>query len=216
MTQTDRCHRGAAFTLIELLVGMMITSIILTAVATLAFAMSVASTYSGDTAAKQTQIRQATVRLCDLVGSCKLLCAAPGNDLVLWRADDSPANNQINVNELVYIERGDAGNLLRFCQVTSADNPAVTLGALALASTKSQLLSSGSVRYTPLIPQCKDVAFAFYPVPPPLARATCLKVSFTLTENGADHRYEIVAALRGHAANLLNATADAIVATDDD
>ena len=106
MTQRDRCHRCAAFTLIELLVGMMITSIILTAVATLAFAMSVASTYSGDTAAKQTQIRQATVRLCDLVGSCKLLCAAPGNDLVLWRADDSPANNQINVNELVYLSGG--------------------------------------------------------------------------------------------------------------
>jgi hypothetical protein len=216
MTQTDRYHRCVAFTLVELLVGMMITSIILTAVATLAFAMSVASTVSGDSAAKQTQVRQATVRLCDLVGSCKLLCAAPGNDLVLWRADDRPANNQINVNELVYIERGDAGNLLRFCQITSADDPNETLSKLALASTKSDLLSSGSVTYTPLIPECKDVAFAFYPVPPPLARATCLKVSFTLTENGIDHRYEIVAALRGHAANLLNATADAIVATDDD
>ena len=178
--------------------------------------MSVASTVSGDTAAKQAQIRQATLRLCDLVGSCKLLCAAPGNDLVVWRADDSPANDQINVNELVYIERGDAGNLLRFCQFTSADNPAETLSDLALASTKPQLLSSCGVRYTPLIPPCKDVAFAFYPVPPPLTRATCLKVSFTLTENGADRRYEIVAALRGHAANLLNATADAIVATDDD
>jgi prepilin-type N-terminal cleavage/methylation domain-containing protein len=216
MTQTDRYYRCAAFTLIELLVGMMITSIILTAVATLAFAMSVASTVSGDTAAKQMQIRQATLRLVELVGSCKLLCAAPGNDLVLWRADDTPANNRINVNEVVYIERGDACNLLRFCRVTSADNPVETLSALALACTKSQLLASGAVTYTPLIPQCKDVAFAFYPVAPPLARATCLKVSFTLTENGVDHRYEIVAALRGHAANLLNPTSDAIVATDDD
>jgi prepilin-type N-terminal cleavage/methylation domain-containing protein len=216
MTQPNRCHRVVGFTLIELLVGMMITSIILSAVATLAFAMSVASTLSGDTSARQTQIRQATLRLWDLVDSCKLLCAAPGNDLVVWRADDRPANNQINVNELVYIERGDAGNLLRFCQVTSADNPAVTLSALALPSTKSQLLASGTVTYTPLIPQCQDVAFAFYPVPVPLARATCLKVSFTLTENGVGHRYEIVAALRAHAANLLNAAADAIVATDDD
>lgn len=216
MTQTDRFHGLAGFTLIELLVGMMITSIVLAAVATMAFAMSVASTASGDTAARQAQVRQATLRLCELVGSCKLLCAAPGNDLVLWRADDSPANNQINVNELVYIERGNTGNLLRLCQVTSTDDPNETLDHLALASTKSQLLSSGSVTYTPLIPQCKDVAFAFYPVLPPLTRTTCLKVSFTLTENGVDHRYEIVAALRGRAANLLNATADAIVATDDD
>jgi len=204
------------FTVIELQIGMLITSIVLAAVATLAFAMSSASMASGDTAVKQAQVRQATLRMCDLVGACKLLCAVPGNDLVLWRADDSPANNQINVNELVYIERGDAGNLLRFCQFTSADDPNEPLSDLALASTKPQLLSSCGVRYTPLIPQCKDVAFAFYPAATPRTQATCLMVSFTLTENGADHRYEIVTALRGRAGNLLNTAGDAIVATDDD
>jgi prepilin-type N-terminal cleavage/methylation domain-containing protein len=204
------------FTVIELLVGMLITSIVLSAVATLAFAMSVASIASGDTAVKQAQVRQATLRICDLVGSCKLICAAPGNDLVLWRADDSPANNQINVNELVYIERGDTCNMVRLCQFTSADDPNELLSNLALAPTKSQLLSSCSVRYTSLIPQCKDVAFAFYPAATPRTRATCLMVSFTLTENGADHRYEIVTALRSRAAYLLNKTGDAIVATDDD
>jgi hypothetical protein len=195
---------------------MMITSIVLSAVATLAFAMSVASMASGDTAVKQSQVRQATLRMCELVGACKLLCAAPGNDLVLWRADDSPANNQINVNELVYIERGDPCNILRLCQFTSTDDPNETLSNLALASTKSQFLSSCGVTYTSLIPQCKDVAFAFYPAATPRTRATCLMVSFTLTENGVDHRYEIVTALRGRAGNLLNTAGDAIVARDDD
>jgi hypothetical protein len=41
-------------------------------------------------------------------------------------------------------------------------------------------------------------------------------VSFTLTENGVDHRYEIVTALRGRAANLLNQAGDTIVASEDD
>jgi prepilin-type N-terminal cleavage/methylation domain-containing protein len=203
------------FTLIELLVGMLITSIVLSAVATLAFAMSVASMASGDTALKQSQVRQATLRIGDLVGACKLICAAPGNDLVLWRADDN-ADNQINLNELVYIERGETCNLLRLCQFTSADNPPETLSTLTLASTKSEFASSCSVRYTSLIPQCKDVAFAFYPAATPRTQATCLMVSFTLTENGVDHRYEIVTALRGRAANLLNEAGDALVATDDD
>jgi prepilin-type N-terminal cleavage/methylation domain-containing protein len=204
------------FTLIELLVGMLITSIVLSAVATLAFAMSVASMASGDTAVKQSQVRQATLRISDLVGSCKLLCAAPGNDLVLWRADDRPANNRINVNELVYIERGDDGTLLRLCQFASAGNPAVSLADLALVTTKAQLQSNSNPTYTTVVPQCKNVGFAFYPVPPPVTQATCLMVSFTLTESTGDHRYEIVAALRGRAANLLNPSGDALVATDDD
>lgn len=207
------------FTVIELQIGMLITSIVLAAVATLAFAMSSASMASGDTAVKQSQVRQATLRICELVGACKLICAAPGNDLVLWRADDSPANNQINVNELVYIERGDTCNILRLCQFTSTDDPNETLSHLVLAPTKSQFLSNYSETYTFLIRECKDVRFAFYPVltpETPVTQATCLMISFTLTENGADHRYEIVTALRGRAGNLLNTAGDAIVATDDD
>jgi len=194
---------------------MLITSIILTAVATFAFALSTVGLASSDTAVTQAQLRQATLRIGELVGACKLICAAPGHDLVIWRADDN-ADNQINVNELVYLERGDACNTLRLCQFTAADNPHVALSDLALVATKSQFLSSCQATYTPLIPQCKDVGFAFFPVPPPLTFVKCLMVSFTLTENGADHKYESVAALRSRAGHLLNRTGDAIVATEDD
>ena len=203
------------FTVIELLVGMLITSIILSAVATFAFALSTASMVSGDTAVKQAQLRQATLRINDLVGACKLLCAAPGNDLAVWRADDN-ADGQINVNELVYIERGDARTLLRLCQFASTDNPHVALSDLAAGTTKPQFQSTCNPTYVLLIPACQDVAFAFHPVPPPLTYVDCLMISFQLTENGVDHRYEMVTALRGRAAHLLNKTGDALVATDDD
>jgi prepilin-type N-terminal cleavage/methylation domain-containing protein len=203
------------FTVIELLIGMVITSIVLAAIATLAFAMSVASTASDDIAVTQAQLRQATLRLRELIGTCQLVCAAPGNDLVLWRADDN-ADHRINVNELVYVERGDTGTLLQLCQFSVAGNPSVALSDLALASTKSQLLSAGSVTRTPLIPQCKNVTFAFYPVPPPLTRVQCLMTSFTVTESGCDHRYEIIASLRSRAGHLLNQAGDALVTSDDD
>jgi prepilin-type N-terminal cleavage/methylation domain-containing protein len=210
--RTVRHRQG--FTLIELLVGMLITSIILSAVAAFAFALSVATTASGDTAAKQAQLRQATVRLRDLVGTCKLLCAAPGSDLVIWREDDNN-DNRINVNELVYIERGEACDRLRLCRFAAADNPSLTLAELALATTKAQLEASYGVTYTPLVPVCRAVQFAFYPAAPVTA-ARCLRISFGLTENGVDHPYEIVAALRGRAGHLLKPAGDALVACDDD
>lgn len=203
------------FTVIELLIAMVITSIVLSAVATLAFAMTVACTVSGDVAVTQAQLRQATLRLRELIGTCQLVCAAPGNDLVVWRADDN-ADHQINLNELVYIERGETCTLLRLCQFSRAGNPSVTLSDLALASTKSQFLSTCSVTRTPLIPQCKNVAFAFYPVPPPLTHVKCLMTSFTVTENGSDHRYEIITALRSRAGHLLNQAGDALVTSEDD
>ena len=70
------------------MVGLMVTSIILSAVATLAFAMSSASTAGGDSALRQAELRNATVRLSELIGNCKMICAAPGTDLAVWTADD--------------------------------------------------------------------------------------------------------------------------------
>jgi hypothetical protein len=194
---------------------MLIMSIVLSAVATFAFALSTASMVSGDTAVKQAQLRQATLRIDDLIGSCPLLCAAPGNDLAVWRADDN-ADGQINVNELVYLERGEARTMLRLCQFAAADNPPVPLSDLALATTKPQFQANCHPTYVSLIPGCKDAAFAFHPVPPPLTYVDCLMISFQLTENGVDHRYEIVTALRARAGHLLNQTGDALVATEDD
>ena len=201
-----------AFTLVELMVGLMVTSIILSAVATLAFALSSASTAGGDYACTQAQIRHATVRLLDLVGRCHLICAAPADDLVLWRADDN-ADRRININEVVYIETGANHEYLRLCEFTSADNPEVTLAALALPATKAQFVASYSERYTPLIPECSSVQFA-YDLDPPAT--TLLAVTFDLEEDRASHRYQIVATARCRAGHLLDAAGTAIVESDDD
>jgi len=209
-----RMRHMRGFTLVELLVGLLVTSILLSAVATLAFALSSADRASGDTMFTQTQLRQATLRVSELIGQCKLLCAAPGNDLVVWRADDND-NQQIDVNEVVYIERGPDADMLRLCQFPAASNATKTLSELQLPETKAQLVSNCGPWYVPLIPQCQNVTFRC-DAPSPLPRARLLTISFDLTENGGVHRYEITTALHAWAGHLLNAAGDALVAGDDD
>jgi len=200
-----------AFTLVELLVTLVVTGIILSAVATLAFAMSSATRDSDDTIFKEAQLRQARLRIGELIRNCKLICAAPGNDLVVWQAD--PNNDgDINVRELVYIERGDDLNTLRLCQFSPAAADAVTLQSLAAATTKESLVSQYAETYATLIPVCEDVQFHLDAAPPFTRRVT---LSFRLIENGTAHPYEMNMALRGWAGNLLNEAGDAVVGDDD-
>jgi len=210
MMQNARAIGG--FTLVELLVGLLVTSILLSAVATLAFAFSSAEMSTDDMAIGQARLRQATVKLTDLIQHCRLLCAAPGTDLVVWRADDND-NNQINVRELVYLEVGVGHDRVRLAELVSPDDPEVTLAELALTTTKAQLALGRTWRYTPLIPDCNNVQINFHGEAPPCTRL--LTVSFDLAENDMMRSYEITAALRAWAGHLLS-DANEIVASDDD
>lgn len=200
------------FTLVELLVGLMVTSILLSAVATLAFAMSHAATVGGDSALIQARIRHTTVHLSELVRNCKLICAAPDNDLVLWRADTTDVN-EINLNELIYLERGANRDMLRLCEFSSPANPKYTLSQLAQPLTKNQLRNLYSLKYTPLISDCNNVQFDFFGVSPP--RTRLLAVTFGYVENGVYQRYETVVRVRSRADYLLSPS-DEIVTRDDD
>jgi len=202
-----------AFTLVELMVGMMVTSVILSAVATLAFALSRASTVGSDYASTQAQIRRATVYVSDLISRCNLICAAPDSDLAIWRSDDN-GDGKINLNELVYLERGTDCRYLRLCTFASAANPQIALPDLASSTTKSQFLSVYGGSYTPLIPECNDAQFLFLGAAPPATRV--LGITFGFMENGVSRPYDIVVAARCRAAHLLNAAGSELVATDDD
>lgn len=200
-----------AFTLVELLVALVVTSILLLAVTTLAFAMSSATRDSDDTILKQAQLRQARLRVEELISHCRLICAAPGDDLAVWQAD-SNGDNQINVGELVYIERGDGLNTLRLCQFPATEADVVTLQDLAQATTKEALISKYVERYARLIPVCENVEFHPDAAPPFTRRIT---VSFRLAENGVVHPHEVTVALRAWAGHLLSADGTTLV-TDDD
>ena len=200
---------GKGYTLIELLVALIVSSIILAAVATLAFAMSSANDASDDTSIKQAQLRYATLRISELVRHCKLICGTPGNDLAVWKADTN-GNGLININELVYIEREADANCLSLCEFPASATSTVTLSGIETLSPESY--SKSSITRATLIPQCSNVTF-LTDASPPLTKF--LSISFDLVENNAVRHYQINTALRGWAGNLLNAAGDAIVSDDD-
>lgn len=210
-----RIGQMRAFTLVELMVGLMVTSILLSAVATLAFAMSSASTAGGDSALRQAHLRNATVRLSELIGNCKMICAAPDMDLAVWMADTNE-DGKINANELAYVERGvdlEGKEFLRL-RTLRLGTATRTIAQLGATGTKSQLFNMYP-SYPPvsLIPDGEDAQFSFDALPP---RTRLLTVSVSLLEDGVYQRYEIVTALRCRADYLLDASGEIITTGDDD
>jgi len=193
------------FSLVELLVALIVTGIVLAAVATLAFAMGTANDVADDSSQKQAQVRYATLRISELIRHCKLICGTPGSDVAIWRADDN-GNGQININELVYIERGTSGDYLRLCEFPSSDTSPVNLSDIETLST-----SGYSVTYVPLVPQCSNVQFSFDAAPP---NGRFMSISFDILENGIIRQYQISGTLRGWAGNLLDGSGN--IVSDDD
>ena len=200
-----------AFTLAELLIALAVTSIILAAVATLAYAVSSANDAADDTSQKQAQVRYATLRISELIRHCKLICTANDNDLALWRADDND-NGRINPTELVFIESGQDRDYLRLLEFPSAPSWNVPLSNIRDGTAKQVLISTYSQNQTVLVPECSNVQFYPTDVTP---QSSSVSISFDLTENGIDHQYQINAALRGWAGNLLNDSGTALVSDDD-
>jgi len=194
------------FTLVELLVALVVTGIVLAAVATLAFAMGAANDVADDSSQKQAQVRCATLRISELIRHCKLICGTPGGDLAVWRADDN-GDGQVNINELVYIERGTGRDYLRLCEFPSSDTSLVNLSDIDTLSTSDYV-----VTYVSLVPQCSNVEFGFDVAPP---NSRFVNIVFDVLENDIVHQYQISAVLRGWAGNLLDGSGNNIVSDDD-
>jgi len=200
------------FTLVELLVALVVTSIILGAVATLAYAVGAANDAGDDTTQKQAQVRYATLRISELIRHCRLICSTPGKDLFVWRADDN-GNGQINLNELVCIETGTSQNLIRLCTFWSSSNPKKNLLDLRTVEQKEGLKSSSDTTITILIPECANVNFVLDSVAP---WTRFVSISFELTENDIVRQYQINASLRGWAGHLLDGSGNLVPVDDDE
>ena len=211
MIPTRSKHNRKGFTLVELLVALIVTSIVLAAVATLAFAMGTADDSSNDTAVKQAQLRYATLRISELVRNCKLICGVPGDDLAVWRADDN-GNEQINPQELVYLEMGPGRNYIQLLDFPNAASWRVTLSSILGGTAKDELILLCDERQTKLVSECSNVQIVL-DSPPPWSKS--VSVSFGLVENGAVRQYQISAALRGWAGHLLDTDGSSLVSDDD-
>jgi prepilin-type N-terminal cleavage/methylation domain-containing protein len=197
------------FTLVELLVALIVSSIILAAVATLAFAMSTANVSTDDTSVKQAQVRFATLRISELIRHCKLICGMPGSYLTLWRADDN-SDNKININEIIFLEKGQDADFLKLYDFSSAAATEMTLSQISDISPADY-----GVEAVTLIPQCSNLVFEDEDGAPPDTKTGFVSISFDLVENDVVKHYQINAALRGWAGNLLDEAGTEIVSDDD-
>jgi prepilin-type N-terminal cleavage/methylation domain-containing protein len=194
------------FTLIELLLALIVTGIILAAVTTLAFAVSVANDTVDDTSQKQSQVRYATLRISDLIRHCKLICGTPNGDLAVWKADSND-DGQININELIFIEKGASADYLRLCEFPPSDTSIVSLNSIQTLST-----SGYSVTYVQLVPECENVQFSLDTTPP---FTRYVSISFDVLENENNRKYQINISLSSWAGNLLDAGGNNIISDDD-
>ena len=206
----DRSSDIRGFTLVELMVSLVVTGVILSAVAALAFAMNTSADVGADRALSQAQYRQTVLWLCDLIGKAPLVCAKSGADLVVWASDDDN-DNAIDVNEVVYIGRNDE-SALALRRFETDGNHEVSLESLKSPATKSSLRSNYTEVETKLISTCESVDFTCDSDPPQTQRVT---ISLDLTEDDGVHRYEIDVALRAWAGYLLNTDGTALVSDDD-
>lgn len=199
----------SGFTLAELLMALIVTGIILGAVATLAYALGAANDAADDTTWKQAQVRYATLRISELIRHCRLVFDETSEGLGVWRADDN-GDGQINADEVVYVSKGPGGDCLQFIEFLDESNQAYSV----LGTIIQALLSSGfSEEYTTLIPECSNVQFVT-DVSPPQSRS--VSIFFDLEESGVTHSYQIETTLRAWAGHLLDGSGELVSADDDE
>ena len=96
------------FTLAELLIALMITSIILSAVATLAYSLGTANKITSEMGVNQAYLRKVTLRISDLIRKSNQVISADTNSIVLWV--DANADGVIDASERITIENNFEGN----------------------------------------------------------------------------------------------------------
>ncbi len=211
----DNRKNRKALTLTELLIALTVSSVVLAAVAALAYAMGSAQSLSDDTAAVQSRLRFTTARLNELVKNSRLICYAGSEYAVVWKADTN-GDNQINPAEIAYIDSGSEKDYLKIIEFTpskSLEDYNITIKKTTKNWFKKYLEKKCKVSSIPLLANCADVSFSVDSKTP---FSKCLSVSFDLIQNGSARTYQINCAKLANAENLLTSKGKITKSGDDD
>jgi len=184
-----------ALTLVELLVALMVTSIVLAAVATLTFSVGSANRYSEDADRQQAQLRFATNQIKDLLQHCRLILNVGSTGLYCWRADDD-GDCQIDIEEVVRIEiNKTTGNLqmVTFSQPSWAMTILLNIATFKSGSAGYALKTYCNPKYVVLIGNCTDARFLKDEDVP---YSKFVNIIFSLNSDRGIEKHQINAALR--------------------
>ena len=202
--KTKRGRSG--FTLAELLMALMVTSIILSAIASLAFALSTAKAETENISENQAHLRFTTMKMTELVKYSRHVMLTDNGRIALWQADTNN-DNAINGGELVYIEASADGTSLDLLDFPD-EATAVILADIQSGTARTDLINIAVERSVSLIPVCSSIQMT-------LSATNLANVSFQIVENEVSQSYQIAAAPLCSAGNLIDGSG-ALAAGDDD
>lgn len=199
-----RCQGG--FTLIELVMGLLIAGIILSAVATLSFAMRQGQEVTDLMMNNQSMIRSVSVRVPELVrNGLGVWMDYNDGDLAIWTGDAN-GNRQIETSELAYLMINSTGKRIELMTCAGLDTP-VTVADIESGSAKSTIQASSDASTIPLVKGCSNMQFL-------MQGHRYVIVRFNLTEETGSRDYQICARARGDANPWIQS--GALVTADDD
>lgn len=187
--------RKFAFTLVELLVALMVTAIVIGAVAALAFAASTADTVTDSSDKFEAELRFSTVKINDIVRYCKLIICSDSAGCHIWQLDKDN-DGQIDTDETVLIEFNTTSKCLQMVEFTLPPplvNIPLDLLSFQNGITGPLLKQNCNPKYTVLVNNCRNVKFITDQSPP---YTTMLSITFDSAADGAIRTYQINTSLR--------------------
>jgi prepilin-type N-terminal cleavage/methylation domain-containing protein len=103
-------NRKPGFTMVELMIALIVTSVVLSAVAVLANATTVATEKTEQMGCCQSELRQVSMRLSDLIRRANGVLNASSEEFYLWH--DADGDGLAPVGELTRVARGADGHTL--------------------------------------------------------------------------------------------------------
>ncbi len=210
------------FTLVELLVALTVSSIVLGAVGTLAFAMGAANKSLEQANKAQVYSRFSTLLLRDTLRYARQAFVTPDGNIALWKADNN-SDGWIDGSELIFFRvAGQDLHLHEFAFTDPEVAPVFTIAEIEDGTAYSELsqLASNStnVDNRQTLPDCPEDTFTisevtFTILDPPANKY--LNLTYKLTENGVATKYQVNTRLRCSADNLIDYIAGTIVQDDD-
>lgn len=201
--------RRAGFTLAELLLALSVMSIVLTAAATFAFAMSSAMITTNNMGEKQARLRFSIMRIRELARNSSHVFTL-SNGVAFW-VDDANGDGQVNINELAWLQTRivvDVGISIRITEFpdeigTVAKIEIIDGSALSLLRNKT-----GKVEMI-LFDECVSASITTY------STDKAVVVDFSLIENNEIKGYQISGVIRGSAEYLFDSSENMVLGDDD-
>lgn len=201
-------YRRAGFTLVELLTALSVLTVILSAAATLAFAVGSAESATNKMGEQQARIRYATMRIRELARNSCLVIPYSDTGVIFWTGDAN-ADGKINGSEAVWLSTDAGSGNGSIVSITEfpGQTAVVTRQELESGNDLNVLMAITDETVTNLFENCSSVSISL--------QDNITTVTFTLVEDSQSRQCQVIAAIRASYDFLLDSNSNLLSGDDD-